>query len=112
MDEEKSEGESGMKSALEIALEKTARFQKEAVEAKLTPEQKAQIEEIEKDYTAKLAEKDVMFQSNIKQLTQTHGPSEELYGQLQLMREAFNKERATLQEEKEAKIQDIRQKKN
>lgn len=109
MSEEKPEEEGRMKSALEIALEKTARFQREAAETRLTPEQKARIEEIEKECRAKLAEKEIMIQSKIKEVAQRAGSSEEFYSHTELMRQAFDKERTALLEEKEAKIRDIRQ---
>lgn len=109
MSEEKPKGEGGMKSALEIALEKTARFRDEATSAALTSEQKARVNEIEKEYAARLAEKEIMLQSNLKELAQRYGPSEEVRAQSELMREAFAREQAALREEKEARIQEIRQ---
>ena len=109
MSEEKPKGEGGMKSVLEIALEKTARFKGEESAARLTPEQKARVNEIEKEYAARLAEKEIMFQSQLKELIQRYGPSEELRAQSELMREAFAREQGALRAEKEARIQEIRQ---
>ena len=48
-----------MKSALEIALEKTATQGR----SKLTDEQRSEISNLEKEYRAKIAEKEIMVES-------------------------------------------------
>ncbi|OGL58697.1 MAG: hypothetical protein A3J27_02000 [Candidatus Tectomicrobia bacterium RIFCSPLOWO2_12_FULL_69_37] len=60
-----------MKSALELAMEKTAAVGAKAREelAKLSPAQRQEVEKIKKVYEGKIAEKDVMFQQEAMKLT-------------------------------------------
>lgn len=60
-----------MKSALEIAMEKTSAIGEEARREleKLTPGQKSSIGEIKKRYEGKIAEKDVLHQQELMKMT-------------------------------------------
>ena len=60
-----------MKSALEIAMEKTSTIGEEAREElkKLSSAQRKEIEETKKVYTGKIAEREVLFQQEMMKLT-------------------------------------------
>ena len=60
----------GMKSALELALERTDHVRKAIRDEglALTDAQREQLAEIEREYNAKIAEKDVMLQTEMRQL--------------------------------------------
>ncbi len=93
-----------MKSALEIAMEKTAGAQQGG---KLTDEQRSAIGDLEKEYQAKVAEQEIMIESKIKALAaQATGP--EFQQQVHALREQLVQERERLEEEKQAKIQAVR----
>ena len=93
-----------MKSALEIAMEKTAGAEQGG---KLTDEQRTGIADLEKEYQAKIAEQEIMNESKIKALAvQTQGP--EFQEQVHALREQLVQERERLEEEKKAKIQAVR----
>ncbi len=93
-----------MKSALEIAMEKTAGAQQGG---KLTDDQRTGIADLEKEYQAKIAEQEIMNESKIKALAvQAQGP--EFQEQVHALREQLVQERERLEEEKKAKIQAVR----
>ena len=93
-----------MKSALEIAMEKTAGGQKGGA---LTDEQKSAIAELEKEYQAKIAEQEIMVESKIKALAaQATGP--EFNEAVQVMRQQLVEERNRLESKKARNIQAIR----
>ena len=93
-----------MKSALEIAMEKTAGAQEGG---KLTDEQRGAIGDLEKEYQAKVAEQEIMIESKIKALAaQATGP--EFQQQVHALREQLVQERERLEAEKNAKIQAVR----
>ncbi|MFC1491157.1 hypothetical protein ACFLQ0_01025 [Nitrospinota bacterium] len=60
-----------MKSALEIAMEKTSAIGEKAREelSKLSPEQREKIEETKKIYEGKIAEREVLFDQEMMKLT-------------------------------------------
>lgn len=94
-----------MKSALEIALEKTASAQQSG---KLTETQRSTIGDLEKEYQAKIAEQEIMVESKIKLLAaQATGP--EFQEQVHALREQRLQERERLEEEKKKKIQAVRE---
>ena len=65
-----------MKSAYEIALEKLKDAGDGAGEGPvLTPEQKAKIKEINVDYDAKIAEKEIMLKAGMKQAAGAMDPA-------------------------------------
>lgn len=93
-----------MKSALEIAMEKTAGAQQGG---KLTDEQRNGIADLEKEYQAKIAEQEIMIESKIKALAvQTQG--HDLQQQVHALREQLVQERERLEAEKNTKIQAVR----
>ena len=92
-----------MKSALEIALEKTAT----QGGSKLTDEQRSEISNLEKEYRAKIAEKEIMVESKIKQLAvQAGGPA--FQTQVAALQEQLLQERERLEEDREKKIKAVR----
>ena len=94
-----------MKSALEIALEKTASAQQVG---KLTEKQRSTIGDLEKEYQAKIAEQEIMVESKIKLLAaQATGP--EFQEQVHALREKLLQERERLEEDKKQKIQSVRE---
>jgi len=96
-----------LKSAWEIALEKTGKYKAEAKEERLTPEQRERIREIENEYQAKIAEKEIMLQSKIKKLERDYGPLE-AQRQAETLRQELEREKAALMEEKSKKIEAVK----
>ena len=69
----------GMKSALELAMEKINAQQSQAeTTVSLTDAQRQEISDLRKQYDAKIAEKDIMLQADIRQLMQRRPPQEAL----------------------------------
>jgi polyhydroxyalkanoate synthesis regulator protein len=106
-----------MKSALEIAMEKTKAIGDQAREelSKLSPAQRKKIEETKKIYEGKIAERDVLFQQEIMKLTggvplemaRAQMPPE-AQAPLDDMRDKHNAERQALEKERDGKIEDIK----
>jgi len=97
----------GMKSALELAMEKLNARQAEESPASLTEAQRQEISDLRKQYEAKIAEKEIMLQSEIRQLVQRRPPQEAIAAAHEL-REKFQQTKKALQEEVEAKIAAVR----
>jgi hypothetical protein len=98
----------GMKSALELAMEKINAQQSQAdTPVSLTAAQRQEISDLRKQYDAKIAEKDIMLQADIRQLIQRRPPQEALSA-AQELREKFQQTKKALQEELEAKIASVR----
>ncbi|MBI4553391.1 MAG: hypothetical protein HY710_14095 [Candidatus Latescibacteria bacterium] len=98
-----------MKSALEIALEKSAKLMEgEPAQARLTDEQRAKIAAIEQEYRAKAAEQEIMVESKIKTVA-LQATGREFSEQVMLLREQLTQEKMKLEEEKQARIQAIRE---
>ena len=93
-----------MKSALEIAMEKTAGAQEGGG---LTDEQRSAIGGLEKEYQAKIAEQEIMTESKIRQLA-AQATGHEFQEQVHALREQLAQERERLEEEKKAKVQAVR----
>lgn len=93
-----------MKSALEIAMEKTAGAQQGG---KLTDAQRNGIADLEKEYQAKIAEQEIMIESKIKALA-VQAQGHEFQEQVHALREQLVQERERLEAEKIAKIQAVR----
>ena len=93
-----------MKSALEIAMEKTAGAQEGGG---LTDEQRGAIGDLEKEYQAKIAEQEIMIESKIKALA-VQAQGHEFQQQVHALREQLVQERERLEAEKNAKIQAVR----
>ena len=98
----------GMKSALELAMEKiNAQQAQTETTVSLTEAQRQEINDLRKQYEAKIAEKDIMLQADIRQLMQRRPPQEALAAAYEL-RETFQQSKKALQEELEAKIATVR----
>jgi Spy/CpxP family protein refolding chaperone len=99
----------GMKSALELALERTDHVRKAIHEEglSLTNEQRMQLADLEREYSAKIAEKDVMLQTELRKLVQF--PPAEAVPVIEHLRERFIEEKRKLVVEKEEKAARIRQ---
>ncbi len=101
--------EEKMKSAVELALERTERMgrQARAEQVPLTEEMKKEIADLEKEYEARKAEKDIMLQAELKKLYQLHHPveAEQMAAQVKAK---FDEDKKTLQEEKKNKIEAIK----
>ena len=97
----------GMKSALELAMEKLKERQPEESTVTLTEAQRQEISDLRQQYEAKIAEKEIMMQSEIRQFVQRRPPQEAMAAAHEL-REKFQHTRKALQEELEAKIAAVR----
>ena len=97
----------GMKSALELAMEKLKARQEEETPVALTDAQRQEIGDLRKQYDARMAEKEIMMQSEIRQVVQRRPPPEAIAA-AQELREKFQHARKALQEELEAKIAAVR----
>lgn len=98
-----------MKSALEIALEKSAKLAEgDPTAVKLTDEQRVKIAEVEQEYRAKIAEHEIMTDSKIRAIA-LQASGREFSEQVMLLREQLAQEKVKLEEEKAARIQAIRE---
>lgn len=96
-----------MKSALEIAMEKTKHISGEGERGPLTEEQKTKIAELRREYESKIAQEEIMMKSEVGKL----GPaasSEEGKAYLQMVREKFASAKNRLTETMEKKIEQVR----
>ncbi len=106
-----------MKSALEIAMEKTTKIGERAREelSKLSPQQRKEIEEIKKIYAGKIAEKDILLQQELMKGT-GGAPIEAVEGHLppeareavNALRQNFREEREALETERDEKIEAVK----
>lgn len=102
---------SDLKSAWEISLQKSDKLDPELKKKKLTQKQKTAIGEIRKEYQAKIADKDVTLQHQIKQLADRVPPQEVEFG-AEGARKKFAEEKRFLEEEMERKIEEVRNRNN
>ena len=100
----------GMKSALELALERTDHVRKAIQDEGLTlgEAQRQQLAELEREYSAKIAEKDVMLQTELRKLY-THYPPADAQTLAGELRQRFVDDKRKLMEEKGEKAARIRQ---
>jgi pyrroline-5-carboxylate reductase len=100
----------GMKSALELALERTDHVRKAIHEEglTLTDAQRDQLAELEREYSAKIAEKDVMLQAEMRKVFMSYPPAE-AGALIEQLRQRFVDEKRKLMDEKEARVARIRQ---
>lgn len=108
-----------MKSALELAMEKTEAIGKKAKEEleKLSPAQRAEIEKTRKLYEGKIAEREVMFRQELEKLSGGL-PLERFESQLppearapiDAIRNKHRQEREALEAERDEKIEEIKKK--
>ena len=107
-----------MKSALELAMEKTSAIGEQARQEleKLSSGQRSRIEEIKKVYEGKIAEKDVLHQQELMKMT-GGAPPEAIEAQLEPesrdalndFRRKFRSEREALEAERDEKIEAVKQ---
>ena len=90
-----------LKSAWELALEK---LQENGSVRKLTEQQKQQISEIRKKYQARIAEREISLQSQMRKAAQ-----EGALEQVESVQKQLVEERQVLQAEMEEKVEEIRQ---
>ncbi len=92
-----------LKSAWEIALEKLEAGDQEPV-ARLTPEQKEEVAEVRRVYKARIAEREIAIQSEIRKAARK-GEFERIDG----LRGQLAEEKQTLEAECEEKVAKIRE---
>jgi Spy/CpxP family protein refolding chaperone len=97
----------GMKSAVELAMERLGKLQATEAATPLTDEQRQEIGDLRKQYEAKIAEKEIMMQAEMRQLVQRH-PSHEAAAAAKEMQEKFHETKKALQQELEEKIAAVR----
>lgn len=100
---------SGLKSAWELSLEKSDKLVPELKgKIKLNEQKKKQINEIRKEYKAKIADKDVTVQDRLNKLSQRTPPEEMETVAGDLLRQ-FADEKKALEEEMESEVEAVRQ---
>ena len=100
---------SGLKSAWELSLEKSDKLVPELKGKKqLTEQKKKQINEIRKEYKAKIADKDVTVQDRLNKLSQRTPPEEMETVAEELLRQ-FTDEKKALEEQMESEVEAVRQ---
>jgi hypothetical protein len=97
----------GMKSAVELAMEKLGKLQAQEPSTPLTDEQRQEISDLRKQYEAKIAEKEIMLQAEIRQLVQRRPPHEAVATAHELQ-EKLQEAKKALQQELEEKIAAVR----
>jgi hypothetical protein len=97
----------GMKSAVELAMEKLGKLRTEESSSPLTDTQRQEIGELRKQYEAKIAEKEIMLQAEVRQLVQRRPPHEAV-ATAQELQEKFQEAKKALQQELEEKIAAVR----
>jgi hypothetical protein len=97
----------GMKSAVELAMEKLGKRHAQDDTTPLSDKQRQEIGDMRKQYEAKIAEKEIMLQADIRRLVQRHPPHEAAAAAKELQ-EKFQEARKALQQELEEKIAMIR----
>lgn len=99
---------SGLKSAWELSLEKSEELVPELKnKKKITKQQKERINDIRKEYIAKIADKDVMVQDKLRKLNDRIPPDEIKYAMEALQKE-FAEEKKILEEKMEKEIESVR----
>jgi hypothetical protein len=99
---------SGLKSAWELSLEKSDKLVPELKgKKKLDERKKKEINEIRKEYKAKIADKDVTLQDRLNKLAQ-RTPPEELESVGEELKRQFVDEKKGLEEEMESKVEAVR----
>ena len=96
-----------MKSAVELAMEKLKTRQVQEPSIPLTDEQRQDISDLRKQYDAKIAEKEIMVQSEMRRLMERHPPQEAAAAAHELQKQ-LQEAKATLRQELEDKIAAIR----
>jgi len=100
---------SGLKSAWELSLEKSDKLVPELKgKKKLNEKKKKQINEIRKEYKAKIADKDVTVQDRLNKLSQRTPPEEMEIVAEELLRQ-FADDKKALEEQMESEVEAVRQ---
>jgi hypothetical protein len=100
---------SGLKSAWELSLEKSDKLVPELKgNKKLNEQKKKQINEIRKEYKAKIADKDVTVQDRLNKLSERTPPEEMEIVAEELLRQ-FSDEKKALEEQMENEVEAVRQ---
>ncbi len=103
---------SGLKSAWELSLERSDKLAPELKsQKKLTKKQKLEIAEIRKEYTAKIADRDVTSQDKIRRLPDRIHPEDIETHKFEL-EEQFRSDKKTLEEEMEKEVEAVRNRKD
>ena len=99
---------SGLKSALELSLERSDKLAPELKsQKKLTKKQKQQIAEIRNEYAARIADKDVTFQDRVQKLSEQVG-QEEIEIAKKELEEQFRSDKKKLEEQMEKEVEVVR----
>ena len=100
----------GMKSARELALERTDHVRKTLQQEglTLTEGQREQLAELDREYSAKIAEKEVMLQTELRNVYMRYPPAE-AQALVAELRQRLIEDKRKLMDEKEAKTARIRQ---
>ena len=103
---------SGLKSAWELSLERSDKLAPELKsQKKLTQKQKQEIAGIRKEYTAKIADRDITSQDKIRKLPNRIHP-EEIESHKVELEEQFRFDKKTLEEEMEKEVEAVRSRKD
>ena len=99
---------SGLKSSWELSLERSEKLVPELKnKKKITKQQKEKINDIRREYQAKIADKDVMMQDKLRKLHDRIPPEEIQYATVELQKE-FADEKKAFEEKMEEEIESIR----
>ena len=99
---------SGLKSSWELRLERSEKLVPELKnKKKITKQQKEKINDIRREYQAKIADKDVMMQDKLIKLHDRIPPDEIEYATVELQKE-FADEKKAFEEKMEEEIESIR----
>jgi hypothetical protein len=94
-----------MKSAYEIAMEKLRKQDAERGESpeQLTDSQREEIAEVRKVYGAKLAEREILYQAELRKARATGEPEA-----LAAVEEGYRRDRGRIEEDRDAKIRAVK----
>ena len=99
---------SGLKSAWELSLEKSEELVPELKnKKKITKQQKERINDIRKEYIAKIADKDVMVQDKLRKLNDQIPPDEIKYA-MEALQKDNAEEKKILEGKMEKEIESVR----
>ena len=99
---------SGLKSSWELSLERSKKLVPELKnKKKITKQQKEKINDIRREYQAKIADKDIMMQDKLRKLHDRIPPEEIQYATVELQKE-FADEKKAFEEKMEKEIESIR----
>ena len=96
-----------MKSALEVAMQKVNARQERAPVASLTEDQRREIGALRNQYAAKIAEKEIMMQAEIRRVARERPPQEAAVKVHELQNQLRENKKA-LQAELAAKVSGLR----